>query len=254
MAITDAERETLKTSHAGIEVADGVYRFGADLVNWYLLVDDGELTLIDAGLPNHWELLQEGLDSLGYALTDIKALILTHVDGDHNGFAERLRSHGVPVWIHVDDHDDVLAGGRDPLARPLLYLWRPAFFRFFLNLMRKGFMSVEGVKEAKTFEDGQELDVPGSPTAVHTPGHTAGHTAFWIPDRHVLFSGDSLITIDPTTWKECDPRVVKITDADVEQAKLSAQRLVEFDDVTLLPGHGRPWTGNLRDTLAPRRS
>lgn len=117
--------------------------------------------------------------------------------------------------------------------------------------MRKGFMSVEGVKEAKTFEDGQELDVPGSPTAVHTPGHTAGHTAF-LPDRRVLFSGDSLITVDITTWKECGPKIVKITDADVEQAKRSAERLAEYDDVTLLPGHGRPWTGNLRDTLGTK--
>ncbi len=243
-------QETLQTTHMGTEVTNGVYQFGADGINWYLVADDGELTVIDAGLPEHWQLLQEGLDALGFGLDDIEALILTHTDGDHIGFAERLRSHGVPVWVHVDEYDDALAGGRDPELRPLKYLWRPAFLRFFLSLMRKGFLSVQGITEAKTFEDGQELDVPGSPTAVHVPGHTVGQTAFWISDRRVLFSGDSLVTVDLKTGKECAPKITEVTDTDVDQAKRSTQRLAEYDDVTLLPGHGSPWTGDLSDTLA----
>ena len=249
--------ENQQSTRVGSEVADRVYRFEAQGVNWYLVEDDGELTVVDAGLPDHWQLLQEGLDELGFDLDDIEALILTHADGDHTGFAERLRSHGVPIWIHVDEYDDALAGGRDPELKPLKYLWRPAFFRFFLTLMRSGFMSVEEITEAKTFEDDEELDVPGSPTAVHVPGHTVGQTAFWVPNRRVLFSGDSLITIDLKTGKGCEPKVVEVTDADTDQAKRSTQRLAAYDDVTLLPGHGQPWTGDLSDTLAteaPERS
>lgn len=241
--------ETLQTTHVGTEVTDGIYRFGADGINWYLIEDEGELTLVDAGLPGHWQLLREGLDALGFSTNDIEALILTHADGDHIGFAERLRSHGVPVWIHVDEHDDALAGGRDPIARPLLYLWRPAFLRFFLSLWRAGAFSAQGITEVRTFEDGQELDVPGSPTAVHVPGHTVGQTAFWIPGRRVLFSGDSLLTVDLKTGKGCAPKITEVTDADVDQAKRSTQRLATYGDVTLLPGHGPPWTGDLSHTL-----
>lgn len=254
MSTTDAERETRQSTHVGTEVGDGVYRFGSDGVNWYLVDDDGDLTLVDAGLPNHWQLLHDGLDSLGFSLADIEALILTHTDPDHIGFAERLRSQGVPVWVHGDEYDDALAGGRDLDPRVLLRLWHPATVRFMLALRRAGMFSVQGITEAKTFEDGQELDVPGSPTAIHVLGHTVGQTAFWVADRRVLFSGDSLLTIDLKTWKRCDPKVTELFDADVDQARRSTQRLAAYDDVILLPGHGPPWTGNLRDTLATKPS
>ena len=158
------------------------------------------------------------------------------------------------MWVHVDEYDDALAGGRDPELRPLKYLWRPAFFRFMLTLWRSGFFSVQGITEAKTFEDGQVLDVPGSPTAVHVPGHTVGQTAFWVPDRRVLFSGDSLVTVDLKRWEGCDPKVTEVTDTDIAQAKRSTRRLAAYDDVTLLPGHGAPWTGDLSDALAAEPS
>lgn len=246
--------ESLSATHAGTEVADEVYRFGADGVNWYLVADDGELTIVDAGLPDHWELLHEGLDALGFDLSDIEALILTHTDADHIGFAERLQSHGVPVWVHVDEYDDALTGGRDMPPRVFLNMWRPSCIRFMLALWRAGVFSVEGITEPKTFEGGEELDVPGSPTTVHVPGHTVGQTAFWVPDRRVLFSGDSLVTIDVKTWNTWDPNVTEFSDADPYRAERSTQRLAAYHDVTLLPGHGPPWTGDLSDTLAAEAS
>src|SRR3954454_14450525 len=86
------------------EVAQGVHRFGSRLINWYL-VDDGErVTLVDAGVPGYWPQLDEALSQLGRSRSDVAGLVLTHGDGDHVGFAERLRTElGVPVYVHGGD-------------------------------------------------------------------------------------------------------------------------------------------------------
>lgn len=61
------------------------------MTNIYLLEDDDGLTLVDAGLPAQMELLRAELERIGAEITDIKAVILTHIDPDHIGLAESLR-------------------------------------------------------------------------------------------------------------------------------------------------------------------
>ena len=47
------------------------------------------MTIIDAGLPRYWKLLNSELARIGLTLDDVRALILTHGDSDHIGFALR---------------------------------------------------------------------------------------------------------------------------------------------------------------------
>src|SRR3954470_316170 len=86
------------------EVAPGVYRLGSDMINWYLVVDDGKVTVVDAGVPRYWPPFDEALGEIGRSRDDVAALILTHGDGDHVGVAERIRSElNVPVYLHAAD-------------------------------------------------------------------------------------------------------------------------------------------------------
>ena len=54
------------------------------------------------------------------------------------------------------------------------------------------------IGEVTTFVDG-DLDVPGRPRVIPTPGHSPGHVAFHLPDRGVLIAGDALCTYNPLT-------------------------------------------------------
>ena len=64
------------------------------------------MTIIDAGLPRYWTLLSSELTRLGLTLDDVRALILTHGDTDHIGFAARLsREKGIPAYLHPADAD-----------------------------------------------------------------------------------------------------------------------------------------------------
>lgn len=58
------------------EVAPGIHRLGNDLVNFYLVEDDGG-TLIDAGLPGFLDQVESVLGERGRARSDVDALILT---------------------------------------------------------------------------------------------------------------------------------------------------------------------------------
>ena len=87
-----------------MQIAKGLHRIGSDIVNSYLVVDGGGVTIIDAGLPRYWTLLGRELARLGLTLDDVRALILTHGDTDHIGFAARLhREKGIPAYLHPAD-------------------------------------------------------------------------------------------------------------------------------------------------------
>src|SRR4051812_31781369 len=92
-----------------MKIATGLHRIGSGestLVNSYLVVTEDGITVIDAGLPRYSRLLERELASIGRSLDDVRALVLTHGDSDHIGFASWLhREHGIPAHLHEADVD-----------------------------------------------------------------------------------------------------------------------------------------------------
>jgi glyoxylase-like metal-dependent hydrolase (beta-lactamase superfamily II) len=89
-----------------MQIASGLHRVGSEIINSYLIVDQDGVTIIDAGLPGYWKLLEGELSAIGKTLADVRALILTHGDTDHIGFAARLyREAGIAAYIHQADVD-----------------------------------------------------------------------------------------------------------------------------------------------------
>ena len=76
-----------------MQLTPSLHRLGtSSLVNSYLVEEAGQLTLIDAGLPGLWKDLVAELRAINRSPSDIRAVLLTHGDVDHVGFAERLSS------------------------------------------------------------------------------------------------------------------------------------------------------------------
>ena len=98
------------------QVADGVTRLGTEIVNWYVVEDDGRLTVVDAGLPGYGRHLEADLASAGYKLGDVEAVVLTHSDSDHFGMAAQMQDAGARVLVHVDDEPKL----RKPEARAVV--------------------------------------------------------------------------------------------------------------------------------------
>jgi len=70
-----------------MQIASGLHRVGSEIVSSYLIVGQDGITIIDAGLPGYWKLLQAELAAMGKSAGDVRALILTHGDAGHIGFA-----------------------------------------------------------------------------------------------------------------------------------------------------------------------
>ncbi|WP_137288396.1 MBL fold metallo-hydrolase [Natronorubrum halophilum] len=233
-----------------LEVAPGVHRFGSERVNWYVVETDGRLLVVDAGLPAHWDQLVEWLVLRGYVLDDIAALVLTHGDPDHIGFAERLRATaGVPVLVHEADAGLVRGtdGGQSAgdLVSMVADAWRPPVLKLYVELWRAGGSSIPPVESVETFEDGDVLDVPGQPRVIHVPGHSPGTCALFLPDRDILLCGDALATIDLRTGRADGPQLMAMFNDDRAQALESLAELETLGTVVLLPGHGGQWRGEM---------
>jgi glyoxylase-like metal-dependent hydrolase (beta-lactamase superfamily II) len=240
----------------GVErLADGVYRLGTSWISWFLVQEDDDFTVVDAGLPGYRPQLDEALSELGTDLGHVKAVILTHGHSDHVGFAPKLREEArIPVYVHEEDAKMTRTGkppGGERGLRP--YVLKPRVYRLLAHGMRNGAARPPKLPDAETFTAGGVLDVPGRPRVAHAPGHTRGCCAFHFADRGVLLAGDVLCTRNPITGREGPQIMPGSFTVDIRQALGSLSALEELEADVIGVGHGEPWTGGPREAVAAAR-
>jgi glyoxylase-like metal-dependent hydrolase (beta-lactamase superfamily II) len=219
--------------------------------NWYIVSREEGLTLVDAGLPGHYTVFLECLRALGRGIRDLKGILLTHAHADHTGFAETLRrSAGVPVYIHRDDADSCRRILQLPWRGLLANAWRPSVAAMFVRAARDGVFRMARVTETVAVQDGDTLDLPGTPRVIHAPGHTPGSAAFFLPEAGVLFSGDAVATRNILTGAHGAPQILpRVINQDDRQARRAPDRFGDLGSVTVLPGHGRVWRGRIGEDV-----
>lgn len=233
-----------------MQLTPGLHRLGSpmdDTVNSYLVVEGCEATLIDAGLPADRRALLAELDSLGLTLGAVKALLLTHGDSDHIGFARWLwEEAGVPARVHAAD----VARARLEVKKPSSG-WGPLKLRpvasFLWYSARHGGLHIPPVGEVTTYADGEVLDVPGRPRIIHVPGHTPGSVAVHVPAVDALFLGDAMTTRNVLTGVQ-GPKPAPFT-LDSAQARTSLAKIESVDATWVLPGHGPAYDGGVPEAV-----
>ncbi|MFB6173848.1 MAG: MBL fold metallo-hydrolase [Halobacteriales archaeon] len=130
------------------------------------LVDDGEITLVDAGFPLNATRVREEIRAAGVAVADVDRVLLTHYDLDHVGGLSRLVPD-LEAPVYLGDLDlRLLRGEWDP---PALH-HKGLFHRGLRRLHR-----LPDSLELHPVHDGDEV---GGFRAFHTPGHNPGHTVY----------------------------------------------------------------------------
>jgi glyoxylase-like metal-dependent hydrolase (beta-lactamase superfamily II) len=240
-----------------VQVGDRIHRMSGGVTNIYLIEESGKYTIVDAGAPKDWALLVSSLQQLGAGVDSLDAVLLTHAHVDHVGFAEQARNDaGASVWIHEADAEAARTGKVTwkNEGKNTSYLFRAEFWRTALSLTRRGAIKAVPIKEVSSFTDGEVIDVPGSPRAVHTPGHTPGSAAIFAEKRSVLLTGDAMCTWNAYTGRtgpQIMPSALNMSNA---ECMASLDRLAAVQADVILPGHGDPWTGGVPEAVARAKS
>lgn len=226
-------------------VVEGIHMIDDAYVNWFLVEEERKLTVVDTGHPSSWKSLQHALAKLGRSAGEIEAVVLTHAHFDHMGFARRAHEElGLPVSAHERETAMVRHPWRYDHERSRIpyFVRHPGFVRIFTAMAAAGALWVKGLPEVRTYAGGEQLDVPGRPHVIFTPGHSHGHCSLALPERGAVIAGDAMVTLNPYTAAEGPQIVAGAATADSPRALASLDALAATRANAVLCGHGPAWT------------
>jgi glyoxylase-like metal-dependent hydrolase (beta-lactamase superfamily II) len=232
-------------------VAPGVVRIplplpmdGLRAVNVYVMETDDGLVLVDGGwaIPESRALFESSMRGAGYALSDIRRFLVTHMHRDHYTQAYVVGHEvGAPVSLGLGDkpsmdlmHDDTLV--RDPNLERLEACGAVELAAGWRAMMPADRPSTDSYGMPDEWLDRDvTLDLGGRRIdAIATPGHTQGHYVFADPANGLLFAGDHVLpSITPSVGFE--PRWVEQPLRDYLDSLAKVRAL---PDLMLLPAHG----------------
>jgi len=145
------------------KIAGNLYYVGSKgLANYLITTPKGHI-LINSDMEENVPLIRASVEKLGFKLTDIKILLISHAHWDHNGASDSIKKlTGAKYMVMDADVSVVESGGKtdfqygnDPTS-----LYRPT-------------------KVDRVLYDGDEVKLGGTVLVGHfTPGHTKGCTTW----------------------------------------------------------------------------
>jgi len=192
-----------------------------------LLIDDEILTLVDAG--SSMRNIETSLRDLGYSISDIERIVLTHFHIDHKGHAadiQKIASCEIVCHELAVDGVETFQGMVDYYG-----IEGHKYYSDWRNLIDSRFGHVTSdYTVTSTFSDGEtincgEIDL----LSIHLPGHTIDHTCFGINDLETLF----LVDIDLSRFGPWYGNKV----SDIEEFKKSVDRVIEMNPKIGISSH-----------------
>ncbi|MBT2570815.1 MBL fold metallo-hydrolase [Planococcus sp. ISL-110] len=195
------------------------------------VIDEKELTLVDTGPSPSVKYVKKGLADLGFALEDVKYIIVTHVHLDHSGGVGLLLQDCPNAKVvvhpkgarHLADPSRLTAGARMVYGEQFDRLFDP----------------IVAIPEERLLikTEGDRLEIgPGCTLEFwDTPGHANHHFSIYDPVSNGIFAGDTVgirydqlvgegieLYLPSTSPNQFDPEAMQQAIERMSKAKLDA--------------------------------
>jgi glyoxylase-like metal-dependent hydrolase (beta-lactamase superfamily II) len=165
-----------------IHTMDLHFQDAAHTIASYLVIGAQGPVLVETGPGSTLKKLLSLLSTHGYAATDIKHVLVTHIHLDHAGAAGWWAQQGAQVYVHhvgaphLIDPAKLLSSAGRIYGERMDMLW--------------GETLPAPAEKVTALEDGDVVNVAGlSFTALDTPGHAYHHHVYQLGD--IAFTGDA---------------------------------------------------------------
>ncbi len=236
------------------EVADDLFMITLPMpfrlahVNVYALIDGDGLSLFDTGgnFPGTFDILEEFLRKIGFSVTRVRRVFVTHFHADHCGIAGLIKEKsGASVLMSETDFGGIRSLEQEGTHLGLLrtFCLEQGLDNGTAEIVAGIFRSFKDITwpfQADAYlKDGLEVTV-GDKTVrvVATPGHTSGHCSFFIPEGGILVAGDSILPhITPNLSIDLLSPAFRPLKSFIE----SLEKMSRFPVDTAYPAHGLPF-------------
>lgn len=151
------------------------------IASFLVITDQNQPILVESGPHSTLPTLTKAVENLGYKLTDIKHVFLTHIHLDHAGAAWALAQHGATVYVHPF--------GAHHLAHPEKLM--ESAKRIYQEKMEMLWGDMQPIPENQLVQvtDKQTFTIDNLTfVGHHTPGHAVHHIAWQAGEA--VFAGD----------------------------------------------------------------
>lgn len=221
-----------------VALSPQLHMFVFDVGQAYLWADDDGLTLIDTGVAGSAKVIEAAVHGLGYDRRDIRRIVVTHAHDDHIGSVADVAAWNSATVVAHRLEAAVMRGEQRSPAPVITEEERPFYERI-----------VPGVPAApvpqdvdREVTDGDVIDFGGGAEVVGMPGHTPGSIAIYLPGPRVLFTGDSVASVNGQA-------MLGVFNVDRAAAIASFRGVVRRDVDVACFGHGDPLLGDAGTTL-----
>lgn len=144
-----------------LRIIGNVYYVGDDDLASYLIVTPKGDVLVNVGFEYSVEEIRARMKMLGFNITDIKILLVTHAHSDHAAALATMKKVTGAKMMAIEQETELIeTGGRTD------YLFGPSGW-------------FPPVKVDRQFKDGDSIELGGSSLIAHlTPGHTKGSVSY----------------------------------------------------------------------------
>lgn len=211
-------------------------------------MDENELVLIDCGYPGDLSYIENAAGEHDIDINRLTKIIITHHDYDHMGAlgAFKRKYPKVQVISSVIEAD-YISGKKKSLrlqqAEKLQELLPEAEQEQGRRFMAQ-LEAIENVPVDLWVEDKAVLPCCGGMEIIATPGHMPGHICVYLKESKTLIAGDAMV-VNGGELLMANPQYT----LDMEGAKASVEKLLDYEIDTILCYHGGICSGNIKEKL-----